>query len=86
MTTATVRGVRHATDRRGRGAVVVPLALLAGAAFLVSVRWHPGGPLVGRAVDDTGQLVAAAIAAWCTGLRARAAQRTGSPAALAWAL
>jgi len=64
----------------------VPLALLAGAAFLVSVRWHPGGPLVGRAIDDTGQLAAAAVASWCTGLRARAAQRTGSPAALAWAL
>jgi len=84
--TATVRGVRHAMGRRGRGSWAAPLAVLAAVAFLLGLRWHPGGPLVGRAIDDTGQLVAAAVAAWCTGRRARAAQRTGSPAALAWAL
>jgi len=84
--TATVRGVRHAMGRRGRGSWAAPLAVLAAVAFLLGLRWHPGGPLVGRGIDDIGQLVAAALAAWSTGVRARSARRAGSSAARAWAL
>ncbi len=47
---------------------VMPVAVV---MFVVLVRVHPGGPRVGRAIDDVGQLLAAAAAAVATGWRAR---------------
>ena len=57
-----------------------PAVLLAVVLFLVVVRTHPGGARSGRAVDDVGQLLAAAAAALACGWRAR---RAGARAGLA---
>ncbi len=57
--------------------------LLAVVLFLVVVRAHPGGARAGRAVDDVGQLLAAAAAAAACGWRAR---RAGGRAGRAWLL
>ncbi len=47
------------------------VALACVAAFLVVVRWNPGGPTVARGCDDLGQLLAAAIATVAAGWRSR---------------
>jgi hypothetical protein len=49
--------------------------------FVVLVRVPPGGPRVGRAVDDVGQLIAAAGAAAACGWRAA---RSPGQAARSW--
>jgi diguanylate cyclase (GGDEF)-like protein len=63
-------------------AVVLVLVVL----FLVVVRFHPGGVKAGRAVDDVGQLLAAAAAAAACGRRARRAWCAGSRAGRPWLL
>ncbi len=67
----------------------LPLAAFAvlGAAvlFVVLLRWHPGGPRVGRAIDDLGQLLAAATAAAAAGWRyRRSSPLTRRPWLLRW--
>jgi len=57
--------------------------LIAVTAFLVLVHLHPGGILVGRAIDDLGQLVAAAVAAGAAAWRSR---RSSPRAARSWLL
>jgi diguanylate cyclase len=47
------------------------LALTGVALFIVVLRLHPGGPEVGRAIDDVGQLLAAALATVAAGWRAK---------------
>ena len=57
-----------------------PGVLLAVVLFLAVVRLHPGGVKAGRAVDDVGQLLAAAAAAAACDRRARrAGPRAGRP-------
>ena len=57
--------------------------LIAVAAFVIVVRLHPGGIRVGRAVDDLGQLLAAAVASVAAGWRSRHSTRR---AARSWLL
>jgi diguanylate cyclase (GGDEF)-like protein len=65
---------------RHRFTVPFPVVMMAGAlatvvAFLVAVRLHPGGPTAARAVDDVGQLIAAAAASAAAGWRSRRSSR-----------
>jgi diguanylate cyclase (GGDEF)-like protein len=64
-------------------AVLCALALVAVVLFLVVVRLPPGGLVVGRAIDDVGQLLAAALATVAAGWRSRHSPRR---AARAWLL
>jgi diguanylate cyclase (GGDEF)-like protein len=57
--------------------------LVAVVVFVVLVRVDPGAPRVGRAIDDVGQLMAAAVAAVATGWRAR---RSTGRVARSWLL
>jgi len=63
-----------------------PGVLLAVVLFLAVVRLHPGGVKAGRAVDDVGQLLAAAAAAVACARRARRARCAGSGAGRSWLL
>jgi diguanylate cyclase (GGDEF)-like protein len=56
---------------------------VASVLFLVLVRLQPGGPKTARAIDDLGQLLAAAIATLAAGRRAR---RSGHGAGRSWLL
>ena len=64
---------------RMRAAVVVAAVLV----FLVVLRLHPGGDLVGRWIDDLGQLFAAAVAALAAAWRSR---HSSTRAARCWLL
>ena len=66
---------RHPVRLSGAGLRWVPVGLMAWAVavcgFLAVVRLQPGGAHVARAVDDLGQLLAAATAAVAAGWRCR---------------
>ncbi|MDQ2755498.1 MAG: GGDEF domain-containing protein [Actinomycetota bacterium] len=57
------------------------LLVVAVMVFVLLVRLQPGGPQLGRALDDLGQLLAAAVAAVSCGWRAR---RSAGRAARSW--
>src|SRR3954451_20235903 len=61
------------TDDQGAvsGRLRAGAVLAAVVVFLLVLRLHPGGPLVGRWIDDLGQLAAAAVAAATAGWRSR---------------
>ncbi len=58
-------------DRPSAGRLYAAAVLAAVVAFLVVLHFHPGGPLVGRWIDDLGELVAAMIAAGAAWWRSR---------------
>ena len=57
---------RVAVGRLRAGAVLAAVVL-----FLVVLRLHPGGPLVGRWIDDVGEMLAAMVAAGAAWWRSR---------------